>query len=406
MLAIWPVLPIRIEASYTRLSRANGADNLFAALGHRNRVCYINLGGIPNSQLKRLATVQEPFPALTYLRLSALFKDVSVLPDSFLGGSTPRLKRIYLLRISFPSLPNLLLSARDLVTLYLKDIPHSGYISPEAIVTASGLSALIRLEDAHIEFRSPRSHPDQASRRLPLQIRTVPPALLHLVFKGVSEYLEALVAQISAPRLRTAYITFFNQLAFDTLQFPQFIGRAEKFRALDQAEVVFRQVSVEITLSPRIKTVDRTVLKIAISCRALDWQLSSMAQVCSSFLTLFTTFEHLDIREIQNWRLLGQDNMDSNQWLELLRPFASVKSLYLSKKLAIRIAHALQDFAADRVTDVLPALQNFFLKISDQSGPVKKALAQFITARRLSGHPVVLHLYKRGTWVVDSLGDN
>jgi hypothetical protein len=403
MLAIWPVLPIRIEASYTQLERANGMDNIFAALKHRNRVCCIVLAGIPNSQLKRLATVQGPFPALKYLTLFAYFKDVAVLPDSFLGGSTPRLTRINLRRISFPSLPKLLLSARDLVALYLMDIPHSGYISPEAIVT--GLSTLTRLEDVQIEFRSPRSHPHQASRRLLPQMRTVLPALLNLGFKGVSEYLEVLVAQISAPRLRTAYITFFNQLAFDTLQFPQFIGRAEKFKALDQAEVVFRQASVEITLSPRIKTVNRTVLMFTISCRALDWQHSSLAQVCSSFLTPFAT-KHLHTREISFWRPLGQDDMDSNQWLELLRPFASVKSLYLSKKLAICIAHALQDLAADGITDILPALQNFFLKMPEQSGPVENAFTRFVTARRLSGHPVVVHLYKRGTWVVDYFGDN
>jgi hypothetical protein len=229
-----------------------------------------------------------------------------------------------------------------------------------------------------------------------------------LNFKGISEYLEVLVAQISAPRLRTAYITFFNQLAFDTLQIPQFIGRAEKFRALDQAEVVFRQLSVDITLSPRIlvTTADRTVLKFTISCRELDWQLSSMTQVCSSFLAPFTTLEHLHIREHHNWRLLGQDEMDSNQWLELLHPFTSVKSFYPSKKLANYIAPTLQDLAADRVTDVLPALQNFFLKMPEESGPVKNAFTQFVTARKLSGHPVAVHLYKRGTWVVDSSGDN
>ena len=404
MLAIWPVLPIRIEASYGQLSRANGADNIFAALGHRNRVCYINLPGIPNSQLKRLALVQEPFPALTYLGLSVRFKDVPVLPESFLGGSTPRLKRIHMHGISFPSLPKLLFSTMDLVILHITDIPHPGYISPEAIVT--GMSALNRLEDVHIEFRSPRSHPHQASRHLPPRMRTVLPALLNLGFKGVSEYLEVLMAQISAPRLRTAHMTFFNQLAFDTLQFPQFIGRAEKFRALDQAEVVFRQGSVEITLSPQIKTVDRTVLMFTISCRALDWQLSSLAQVCSSFLTPFTNLEHLHIREFRNWRPLGQDDMDNNQWLELLHPFASVKNLYLSKELAIRIAPALQDLAADGVTDVLPALQNVLLNMPEQFGPVQKAFTQFAIARRLSGHPVAVHLFERGTWVVDSSRDN
>jgi len=46
--------------------------------------------------------------------------------------------------VPYPGLPKLLSSATHLVTLHLLNIPHSGYISPEAMVTA--LSTLTRLE--------------------------------------------------------------------------------------------------------------------------------------------------------------------------------------------------------------------------------------------------------------------
>jgi len=42
--------------------------------------------------------------------------------------------------------------------------------------------------------------------------------------------------------------------------------------------------------------------------------------------------------------------------------------------------------------EVLPALQSIFLPESSLSGPVKEALAQFLAARQLSGHPVALNL--------------
>jgi hypothetical protein len=116
----------------------------------------------------------EPFPELAFLGLSTMKKNMGlVLPDLFLGGSAPRLQNLYFNGVSFPAIPNLLSSASDLVDLRLWDIPHSGYISPEAMVT--GLSALTRLEDLTIWFQSPRSRPGQPSP--PRSIRTVLPAL-------------------------------------------------------------------------------------------------------------------------------------------------------------------------------------------------------------------------------------
>jgi hypothetical protein len=399
MLDIWPDLPITIDVPFAQLSRANGVDNIFAALGHRDRVCGIELIGVPTFQLKRLAAIQGSFPALIYLRLSARSKDVPTFPDSFMGGSAPRLRTIFLHRISFPTLPKFLLSAGDLVDLRLKDIPHSGYSSPDEMVT--GLSALTRLKSVQLNFRSPRSRPDQSDRLPPPHTRIVLPALLSLEFKGVSEYLEALMPRISAPLLRTVNLTFFNQLVFDTLEFPPFIGRADNFSTLKRAEVIFNYVFVRIRLFPQIRPDDHATLYLTISCRQLDWQVSSLAQVCSTFLTPFTALERLVIEEGSRWRPLEQEDMDDDQWLELLRPFASIKHLHLFKDLAIRIAPALQGLVADSVTNVLPALQNLFLVMPEQSGPVKEAFTQFVSARRLSGHPVVVHYWKRGTWVAD-----
>ena len=59
------------------------------------------------------------------------------------------LQDLYLTRIEFPGLPKLLLSVTHLVRLTLWDIPHSGYFSPEAMVTC--LSVLTRLEKLRID---------------------------------------------------------------------------------------------------------------------------------------------------------------------------------------------------------------------------------------------------------------
>src|ERR1700730_14600435 len=131
--------------------------------------------------------------------------------------------------IPFPTLPNLLLSATDLVELYLWRIPHSGYISPDTMATC--LSTLTRLKRFELSFRSPQSRPDRdkATRPPPTLAHIILPSLSRLNFRGVTEYLDDLVAQIDVPFLEDAYITFFNQVVFDISHLSKFLCRAEKY---------------------------------------------------------------------------------------------------------------------------------------------------------------------------------
>ncbi|KAI0288893.1 hypothetical protein BC826DRAFT_1107413 [Russula brevipes] len=153
---------------------------------------------------------------------------VPVLPDSFLGGSAPRLRTVQLDGVPFPAMPKLLSSAGDLVDLFLSNIPHSGYISPEAMVTC--LSELTKLKTLSIEFRSPLSRPDEPSP--PLSIRTTLPALNQFVFRGVSEYLEDLTSQIDAPLLSNFRVRLFNQLIFNTPRLCAFINIHQSCREI------------------------------------------------------------------------------------------------------------------------------------------------------------------------------
>jgi hypothetical protein len=101
--------------------------------------------------------------------------------------------------IHFRGLPKLLLSATHLVHLELWQIPHSGYISPEVMVTF--LSMLTSRERLGIRFKSPQGRPDRKNRRPPPRTRTLLPVLTELRFGGVNEYLEDLAARIDAPLL-------------------------------------------------------------------------------------------------------------------------------------------------------------------------------------------------------------
>ena len=280
------------------------------------------------------------------------------------------------------------MTATHLVDLFLYDIPHSGYISPCAMVTA--LSALTSLRVLHLGFQSPLSRPDRASRRPPSSTRLVLPVLTLFWFKGVGEYLEDLVTSIDAPQL-SLQITFLNQIIFDTPKLIQFISRTSTLKAPETARVIFEYGLYGATAS--IELLSRAFapgqLKVVIPCKSLDWQVSSMEQVCTSCLPSLSTLEVPYITG-RSWGLYlyGKD-VENTMWLELFQPFIAVKKLYLSRIFAGRIVSALQELVGGRTTEVLPSLQNVFLEGLQTSGPVQEGIQQFVAMRQAS-HPIVV----------------
>jgi hypothetical protein len=388
-LGVWPSLPI-IMKYYD--PPASDVANVLAALEHHDRLCEVTLWDVPSPQLEEFSAVmKEPSPALTHLWLKSNDDEaapVHVIPDSFLGGSAPRLRLLFLRRVPFPALPKLLFSATNLVHLELHNIPHSGYIPPETIATC--ISTSIGLKRLVLKFESPRSRPVRVSRRPPPQTRSVLPALIDFSFTGVSEYLDDLVARIDAPLLSYMSITFFHQLILHTPQLTQFISRTPtlKLNSQTQARVLFSGLGVSCVL-PRTHSKG---LLLGISCRQSDWQLSSLSQVCTSSFpqALIQTVEHLYILEDTHSRPRWQDDTETSDWLEILHPFTAVKNLYLSKEFAPRIAPSLQELVGQRATETLPALQSLFVEDHHPSGPVQEDIGKFVAVRQVSDHPVAI----------------
>ena len=387
-LAIWPALPIAIVGSFAPTSLETSlvlvAGNIMVALSHGDRVCHIDLEHIPSHLLAFMtAALEEPLPALTDLALDS-DQNAPVLPDTLLGGFAPRLRSLRLTRIPFPALPKLLLSATYLATLHLWDIPHSGYISPEVMVTC--LFTLTMLRSLRLGFQSPLSHPGRTRERLPgpSLAPTVHPTLASLEFKGVCEYLEDIIARIEAPPLNDLRITFFNQLVFDTPQLSQFISHTKTFSILHQADLVFHSDFVEVRLTGQAGEASSRTLVLGISCTQSDWQLSSLTQVCVSFLA---ALECIHIREDRGSQPHWHDDVENSQWLELLHSFTTVKDLYLSSIIGPHIMSALGGLTGERVTEVLPSLQSIFLEPLP-SQHLWKTVENFVSARQLSGLPV------------------
>ena len=394
--SIWPPLPIIIMNSFFAINHKPEDYDFDAAIVHPNRVREIHLFHLTRSSLQRLASairMQEQFPALTHLNIHCLNghprDPPPALPDGFLGGSAPLLRYIGLYRIPFPMLPKLLLSATHLVRLSLWGIPHSGYISPEAIVTA--LAEMTHLESLFINFDSSLSRPHRESQRPRPSTRTVLPALTRFWFKGVSEYLEDFVARIDATLLDSIYFTFIHQLIFDIPQVAQFMRRTSRFQEFKEVHVRFGHYGVLVETLPPTVTFDEKP-RMRISCRELDWQLSSMAQVITSFFPSIYIVEHLYIHD---YRCQSRYDFEHMHWLELFHPFSAVKNLYLSRKFAPYIATALHELVGGRTMEVLPSLRNIFLEGFQLSEPIQEGIERFVAARQLSDCPITVSRWER-----------
>jgi hypothetical protein len=386
-LDIWPSLPLIVEGN---MASTPGTGNIIAALGRSDRVCRVSLFHLADWQLEEVsASMQMLFPQLTDLLLSSNGDSLPVIPDSFLEGTAPRLRYFSLSGIPFPGLPKLLLSADNLFHLELSNNPHSGYISPEAIVAL--LSALSSLSILSLEFQSPQSRPDLGRRRLPPLTGSVVPALTSFHFKGVIDYLEELVACIYTPRLDELHITFFNRIDFDCPRLAQFINRTPTLREYGAAHVQFDDSYIGVRLGSRNPTSSSSGdLSINISCGEPDWQLSSIEQICNSSLPPLSTVEDLYI-ECRYSELVWEDNsIDNSLWLRLLLPFTAVKDVYLSEEFAPGIAVALQELFGFRITEVLPGVRNIFVEGLETAKPFRENIAQFVTEREHFAYPVVV----------------
>jgi hypothetical protein len=418
-LDIWPAFPIIIRIADLNTDLG---DNLLTAFKQRDRICEIHIDNVSDDWMDELELVMKgPFPALTVLDIQSGGEQELLLSDSFLGGSAPSLRSLYLQGIGYRALPKLLSSAPGLVRLHLVDIPD-WYFPPEAMVDS--LSSLTRLEQLELHFHfAPRSN--HASRRLPPLTRTVLPVLTSLAFRGEGEYLDHLFAHTHFPQLNDVDITFCPPVIFDVSQISRFIGHTEAFEVSDQAHILFNRDVAEVTVSSSKGATDDTSLRLSIRCRDSVFQLNSLKWACRPFPPRFPThtvrLDHLGLPAQSitgnvetRWRTVFQpftavenlylvrtlgvaQSLSGNvetRWQTVFQPFTAVENLYLNREIAEYVIFALQEHTAEQgvVTELFPALQSIFIESleSVKSGPAQEAIEKFVAARELSGRPVTV----------------
>jgi hypothetical protein len=224
------------------------------------------------------------------------------------------------------------------------------------------------------------------------------------VFGGVCEYFEVLTARIDAPLLREVSISYSNQLVFDIPQISRFIGHLELPKSYGLFLVFSPTSFANIYCSwQRQSSYLGRDFDWRVLCVGLDWQVYSLAQICSQILPLCSSAELLSIECGDYLPGSRQDDIDPMLWLQLFRSFTSVHILEISANLELFIAAALQGLTRESVMEVFPALHVLSIVGNTSYSAAQQDIESFVTARQQSDHPIVIRRSNR--WAMDEDSD-
>jgi hypothetical protein len=399
----WPGLPIVVRYGGSRAfgtrPTPQDEDNITAALKQSDRVSSIALT-VTDSLLKKLSTIERPFSELEDLVLIPRDTVTLTLPSTFLWGS--RLRFLHLTRIASPALLPLLRSSRNLVDLQLHDVLKPSHFSSDALTNA--LSELTQLRSLSLHF------PESTTSKYrpppsPSPERAVLPVLTRLNFRGITDYLEGLVAIIDAPRLEDIEITLFGDSIIDdprlddieiTLFDGSIFGLPKLSKFIDQIEIhkshrqAYISSSEDAIFISLIQPGVSTRLKLQLFCESLNVQICSMARICAEFSAVLFNVGDLRISTTQPSGSL--DGLHPEIWSGLLNSFTVVTSLHLDANDSTALVRAMHLKEKQRV---LPALHKLYIiQPEPRQAPLTGAILSLMTSRRLCDRPIAVE-YER-----------
>ena len=380
-----PPFPLIIDFFQCGIT-AEDEQGIFLALEKRDRIRRIRLE-IPIRNLQNLiVSIDDEYPILEYLIMAPLFSDKSeklILPETL---RAPNLRHLGLFGLAIPSRPRLLTTAVDLVTLCLAMANPSTYFHPidllRWITTMPQLKTLVVL----FYFPVPNRDVERQLLRMPVPGHLTLPNLRHFWFRGASAYLEAFVGRISAPCLQKLQILFFEELTFPIPHLLQFMNTTEDLRFSD-GKLQFFDEHVDVEVYSR-EEAEMYVFHVRVHCWHLDWQVSSMARILDALGQRFSSVEHLTLEhEVHSRSSKEHNDVARTEWHKLLKPFNSVKTLYVDEGLVKELSRCLQLEGGEDPFEMFPELQELNYP---WRGNASNAFAPFISARQNAGRAATL----------------
>ena len=387
MLAHSPPLSLVIDYQGMDIT-AGDEEGIFLALEQRDRVRRIRLY-LPVLKLQKLIMAMDgEYPILEYLILDDPHRKKSmvlILPETL---ETPHLRHLFI-NCSIPIRSPSLGTAAGLVNLCLALYHPSTYIQPTVLLQC--LSSMPQLEILlfGFQFAVPNRDVERQLMRTPIMTHVTLPNLRIFAIRAVSAYSEAILSQITTPRLDIFQIRYRKQLTFSVPQLLQFMGRTENFR-FDRAEFEFdcEEVSLSVEVYPPETNMSMTPFSIYVDGWHLDWQVSSVTQIFNTIGHIFSTVEHLTLTHKVHSRSSEEHNeVDRTEWRKLLRSFNNVKTLRIDDGLVKELSRCLRLEDEEDPLELLPELQE--LTYSGTSN-VNDTFTSFIDARLNADRPVSL----------------
>jgi hypothetical protein len=380
MLAHSPPLPLTIDYHTLgpREMTADDESGIFLALSNRDRVRRIEFWELPNVG-KFVTAMDDQFPILERMYIRSRIE--VVLPATF---QAPNLRHLRLWAASIPIRSPLLTNTAGLVTLKLRHIPASADFPPSYILTR--LSLMTQLEKLCIGFDSPIHNRDVEMQLHQTPDMTTLPNLRRFVFHGVSAYLEELVARISAPSLSTFRVYLCHQISSTIPRLLQFMQTSENL-TFSAVQVTFGALAVFLHAVPW--RWDSSLL-LRIECKHLDMQVASAAQFFGALSPILSVVEQVSFSyEEHSQSSESHNNVDRNQWRELLRPFTNAKTIHVRDDLVSKIFRSLPSDDGEPPPELLPNLEEV---VYFGGSDARDAFTTFLNERQVSGHPVRLRL--------------
>jgi hypothetical protein len=382
MLVHSPPLPLTIFYWFNTFTILKAKDEAGAllALSHRNRVRRIALY-MSSSELEKLFVAMDGvFPVLGRLHIVSSIPGVT-LPRTF---GAPNLSHVELMCVALP-IQRPLLTATDLVSLRLRDIPRSGYFPPSYILAS--LSLMPQLETLSIMFNYPV--PSRDVWDVAITSDVILPNLREFEFRGVRAYLESICARMTAPVLSVFLVEFFNQLIFAVPRLLSFMQTSQNLQFY-AVKLVCRRDYVRLQGGSQLIT-RKYPLDLEILCRHLDWQISSAIQILDALSPVLSAVEHVTLIVNSDESSRCHDEVDRSQWRALFRSFSNVRKLHVETKLVRgqagqSLGHSLRTEDGEQPLELLPNLEEVICSGKDD----ENAFTPFINEREALGHPVRL----------------
>jgi hypothetical protein len=372
-------LPIVVE--YGRYLTADpptpeDKDNIIIiALNQSDRVTSISLA----VTMMQLSDIKGPFLGLEDLVLLSLDTERPTLSNAFRWGI---LRSFHLTRIALFAFPRFLYYYRNLVDLQLHDVFDPRLCSPEALTDA--LSGMAQLRSLSLHLLPTTDHVGVSP---PSQTRVFLPALTHLNFQGISQYLENFVGGVDAPHLGTIEIIFkLSNRSIRVTDFSYlrtFTDRIEMHKSHSQVHIWSSEHAISISCT---QPGARTCINLQVFCKRLSDQLSFMSRILIQLPAFHSDVEDLHISETRKAR--GED---SRLWLEPFNSFTSVKWIHVTANLSTDIVYVLR--SGKSIKSLLPALQKLYIvqpHWQPRHEPLGIMVVLFMTSRWLSGHHVAV----------------